>query len=223
MEVLSALAATTALLLNVRGSELSFQGEEEEPEGIMGMDETERKMYHRIKGSQLQQETKSSINDSETAGLLSGISSIPSLRRSINYPFNSVPTTPAVDSTLTQLPFSCPPSHVINNPTFLSTLRSRPDLFAVSTPINIPNLRKWLEPHPNRLLVESVLVGLEEGFWPGHDGYFEKYDSKPLPKHSPEDDAFLVESAQKDFERGWMSSTFDSLLPGMLISPSHVI
>lgn len=162
------------------------------------------------------------LNDS-TSHPLSGISSTPSILRRLFFPKSSVPSSPAVDSTLSQLPFSRPPPHVTDNPVFLSTLAARPDLFAVSTPIKSNLLGKWLRNHPNRPLVASVLVGLDEGFWPSHDGNFEKYHAEPLPKHSPEDDAFLLDSARKDFDLGFMSNFFDTLLPGMLISPSHVV
>ncbi|GAA5820945.1 hypothetical protein JCM11491_006869, partial [Sporobolomyces phaffii] len=210
----AALAATTMLLLSAGGDALRM-AEEEATGDILGMDETVREMLLRLE--------ESSVDNPDSAKLLSGVTSIPSLRRSINFPSSSVPVSRAIDSTLTQAPFSRPPRHVVEDPVILSSLRARPDLFSVSTPIRVNVLREWLKDHPNRPLVDSVLVGLTDGFWPGHTGNFSDHPSGNLPKHSPEDDAFLLESARKDYASGYMSDTFKERLPGMLISPSHVV
>jgi hypothetical protein len=107
----------------------------------------------------------------------------------------------------------------------LASLASRPDLFRVSTPLHISRLATFLAPHPNRPLVDSVLLGLREGFWPGHDGDFDAISHLAVPdvKLDEEDLLFLADSALKDFEKGYLSKPFDKLLPGMHISPSFVV
>lgn len=48
----------------------------------------------------------------------------------------------------------------------LATICSHPDLFKVSTPINIDCFQSLLANHPNQPFVCLVCQGLHEGFWP---------------------------------------------------------
>ncbi|GAA5948589.1 hypothetical protein JCM21900_005183 [Sporobolomyces salmonicolor] len=156
---------------------------------------------------------------------LRGTSGVPRLRRALNFPRGpSFPTTPAVSSTLSQVPLSGPPQVVLDDPVLNAVLSSRPDLFRVSTPFNIPRLATLLSSHPNRPLVESVLAGLRFGFWPGHHGLFDhSFDPSMLPRLSDEDADFLADLTLKDYEHGRTSAFFDDLLPGMLVSPEHAV
>jgi len=156
---------------------------------------------------------------------LAGTGPTPRLLRTLSYPIVTTPRTPAIDSTLTNPPLLRPPLSALQNPVLLATLTSRPDLFRVSTPLHISHLATFLEPHPNRPLVESVLLGLREGFWPGHDGNFDSiaHLADPPTRLEENDLVFLADSALKDFEKGYLSPAFDTLLPGMHISPSFVV
>ncbi|KAL8276638.1 hypothetical protein RQP46_010987 [Phenoliferia psychrophenolica] len=156
---------------------------------------------------------------------LAGTSTIPRLRRTLHFPSTTIPATPATTATLTAPPLPRPPLSVTSNAKLLAALAARPDLFAVSTPLHIPQLRLLLKPHPNRPLIDSVLLGLEEGFWPGHDGSFKETShlSGPALRQSDEDLDFLADYAQSDFEKGYLSKPFDQLEPGMHLSPSFVV
>ncbi|KAK4699033.1 hypothetical protein P7C70_g7234, partial [Phenoliferia sp. Uapishka_3] len=127
------------------------------------------------------------------------------------------------DSTLTDAPLPSIPQRVLDDPVINATLRARPDLFKVSTPIDIGRLRNLLTTHPNCPLVDSVLHGLEFGFWPGHDGDFSKIDhlSGPAVKLDNKTLNFLADHSAKDLEKGYLSSSFTKLLPGMHVSPDY--
>ncbi|KAK4698797.1 hypothetical protein P7C70_g7472, partial [Phenoliferia sp. Uapishka_3] len=155
---------------------------------------------------------------------LAGTFSIPKLSRNLHFPSSQRPLTPSVDSTLTDPPLPSVPDRVLNDPIIAATLQARPDLFKVSTPINIPRFARLLANHPNRPLVDSVLHGLEHGFWPGHDGDFSNIShlSGSAPHLDDEELDFLSDSAASDYEKGYFSEPFDKLYPGMHISPSYV-
>ena len=63
-------------------------------------------------------------------------------------------------------PLPRPPSDEFSNQEALNTVASRPDLFKVSTPINVDPFEALLADHPNPAFVRSVCTGLREGFWP---------------------------------------------------------
>ncbi|KAK4698076.1 hypothetical protein P7C70_g8111, partial [Phenoliferia sp. Uapishka_3] len=155
---------------------------------------------------------------------LAGTYSIPKLSRNLHFPTSDRPRTPSVDATLSDPPLPSVPDCVLNDPIFAATLKSRPDLFKVSTPINIGRLGRLLTNHPNRPLVDSVLHGLEFGFWPGHDGDFSKISHLSGPAPDLDDNAlnFLSNSAQTDYEKGYLSEPFQELSAGMHISKSYV-
>ncbi|KAK4703050.1 hypothetical protein P7C70_g3170, partial [Phenoliferia sp. Uapishka_3] len=154
---------------------------------------------------------------------LAGTSSIPRLRRNLHFPVTTKPSSPSVDATLTDRPLPSVPSRVVNDPNINATLRARPDLFNVSSPIDIPRFKNLLATHPNRPLVDSVLHGLEFGFWPGHDGVFSKIShlSGPALRLNDKTLDFLAEHSNEDFEKGYLSESFDKLLPGMHVSPDY--
>ena len=70
-----------------------------------------------------------------------------------------------------------------------------------------------------------MLVGLTEGFRPGHHGDFSAIShlSGPALRLEDVDVDFLADYAAADFEKGFLSPSFDKLLPGMHISPSYVV
>lgn len=154
---------------------------------------------------------------------LSGIGSSTRLRRNLHFPHNSFPNSLALDSTLTTPPFSRPPLSVTQDPILNQTLSSHPHLFTVSTPLATDLLSDYLSIHPNQPLVESVIIGLREGFWPGHDGDFSKLTPERPTFQSDEDLDFITKEKLEDWELGRLSDPFDTLLPGMHISPTFVV
>ncbi|KAK4697325.1 hypothetical protein P7C70_g8227, partial [Phenoliferia sp. Uapishka_3] len=163
-------------------------------------------------------------NDVDDSYRISGTTSIPKLRRSLHFPITKLPPTPSVDSTLTSAPLPSPPESVIKDPVLNYVLASRPDLFSITTPLRVNRLENLLSSHPNRPLIVSVILGLREGFWPGHNGDFAESDqlSGPSNNVSDEDHDFLADAAASEFEKGYLSPSFKTLLPGMAISPTHV-
>ncbi|ORY74519.1 hypothetical protein BCR35DRAFT_258784, partial [Leucosporidium creatinivorum] len=130
--------------------------------------------------------------------------------------------SPSITSSLSAPPFKPPPSAVLDDHVLLASLASRPHLFDVSSPFDLDKLTVFLRVHPNRPLVNSILRGLTEGFWPGHDGDFSSTKER-FPHHSDEDYDFLAQTAFAEFEKGWLSEPFDTLLPGMHSPPTFVV
>ncbi|KAF8126188.1 hypothetical protein EV363DRAFT_1174725 [Boletus edulis] len=62
-------------------------------------------------------------------------------------------------------PLPSPPSTEFENVVALATIGARPDLFQVSTPIDICHFESLLADHPNQPFVKSVIRGLQDGFW----------------------------------------------------------
>lgn len=154
---------------------------------------------------------------------LPGTRAAPRLRRGLHFPVNHTPRTPALDDTLTADPLPSVPEAARNDPLIQAALQSKPELFGVSTPFRVNALARMLEPHPNRPFVESVLEGLKTGFWPGHHGNFSPTTPAPRLQQSDEDLDFIRDSTVKDFKKGYLSSPFYALLPGMVVSPTHVV
>ncbi|ORY63832.1 hypothetical protein BCR35DRAFT_257601, partial [Leucosporidium creatinivorum] len=119
-------------------------------------------------------------------------------------------------------PFPSVPLSVRMDPVLASTLASHPHLFNISSPFDLHKLDAFLRPHPNRPLVESILLGLRDGFWPAHSGDFSTLKDR-LPRHSDLDHQFLADTAHAEFEKGWLSEPFAELLPGMAPSPVFVV
>lgn len=98
-----------------------------------------------------------------------------------------------------------------------STIHAHPDLFAIVTPVNVDVFESMLEGHPNRALVDSVVVGLREGFWPFADA-----DGMDLPSSwdeegsplSREAEAFVENYAQEEERAGRYSAPFGPQLLG---------
>ncbi|ORY90103.1 hypothetical protein BCR35DRAFT_255907, partial [Leucosporidium creatinivorum] len=129
---------------------------------------------------------------------------------------------PSITSSLDAPPFGGVPSSVSSDPVLLSTLASASRLFHVSSPFHLDKLAVFLRVHPNRPLIDSILVGLAEGFWPGHNGDFSTTRERQ-PTHSDEDYTFLADTAAAEFEKGWLSEPFSDLLPGMHVPPTFVV
>ena len=58
-----------------------------------------------------------------------------------------------------------PPASEFHNVKALETIYHHPDLFAITTPINVDRFESLLSSHPNQPFVQSVCRGLHKGFW----------------------------------------------------------
>ncbi|GAA5913864.1 hypothetical protein JCM5296_006447 [Sporobolomyces johnsonii] len=134
---------------------------------------------------------------------LAGTTSTPRLRRALFFPSSS-PSSPSVDRTLTNAPLPPVPLSALRDPVIAGTSAAAPHLFDISTPLKVDVLKRWLAPHPNRDLINSILVGLRQGFWPGFED-------------------LIAMQLGKDFEAGFLSEPFDTLLPGMVVSPTFIV
>ncbi len=67
-----------------------------------------------------------------------------------------------------ELPVPRPPEE-FENTEAIKTIKDHPQLFKITTPINIDIFEKHLETHPNQDFVHSVITALKEGFWPWAD------------------------------------------------------
>ncbi|KAJ7171674.1 hypothetical protein C8R43DRAFT_1085008 [Mycena crocata] len=127
--------------------------------------------------------------------------------------------------TETDEPLPRPPSFEFANLTVVKTIRDNPDLFQNPQVIRVDRFESLLSRHPNPLFVQSVMVGLREGFWPWldthhADGYPETWDNSWAPPASDRERNFI--NSQRDIEitKGRFSRTFGpDLLPGMYSTP----
>lgn len=172
--------------------------------------ETEEELLGALLGSHFASRGDSALHDRSLAGL----GAAPRLLRGLHYPSSVTPSTPAVSSTLSAPPFLPVPSSVRNDAVANYTLASLPHLFGVSSPFDLHKLVAFLRPHPNRPLIDSLLLGLTEGFWPGHSGDFTTLQDRQ-PHHSDEDHKFLASTAHEEMEKGWLSEPFSELAEGM--------
>lgn len=113
--------------------------------------------------------------------------------------------------------------HVINQ-----TLRTRPDLFRIVTPVKSDILHNLLCFHPNQPFVNSVCEGLEAGFWPwasvDKEGYPSTNDQAQGPAKTEERDEFLRMQKDKEVQLGRFSTGFGGdLLPGMYCMPIFAV
>lgn len=132
--------------------------------------------------------------------------------------------SPSADATLTARPVPKPPDGELNNLAAVNTIRTRPDLFKIVTPIRVDRLEELLRPHPNRPFVESILNGLREGFWPYAD---ESVTTAPveIPNHATvlQDPAILRKARDRELEMGRFSAPFPELLPAMRTAPLGLV
>lgn len=131
---------------------------------------------------------------------------------------------PSVEYSLYAEPLPRPPATALANLDVSNLVTSHPHLFPIVTPINVDLFEKYLEPHPNRAFVDSVVQGLREGFWP-----FAKevtgLEGVTLPNHPSvvRDANVLREARDHELEMGRFSDPFGNLLPGMKTSPLGLV
>lgn len=133
-------------------------------------------------------------------------------------------TSPSARASETAPPLPRPP--VDSSPKYMAaeqTIRDHPELFAIVTPIKADRLEELLVTHPNRPLVESVVVGFREGFWPFAGIEPEGYPSvweEANHRLTPEQEDFLGKQIAEEESVGRYSAPFGpDLLPGMYSMP----
>ena len=135
--------------------------------------------------------------------------------------------SPTATSTIFDSPLPCPSSDEFQ-PEILSTISSFPHLFKIVTPINVQRFELLLQSHPNRPFVNSVLAGLQEGFWPFANSRPHSYplthDASFRPPKTAEQRQFLVDQCQTELAVERFSPSFGTkLLPGMYSMPVHSV
>lgn len=132
-------------------------------------------------------------------------------------------SSPSREYSLTADPLPSPPSPSAD---FFANyaVDLRPELFSVSSPVNIPLFAKLLLPHPNRALVLSVIRGLQEGFMPPllSELPVHTIDRKNYPC-SPKDEAVIRDYRDKEIKNNRFSPGFTVLSCGMQVSPLFVV
>ena len=100
------------------------------------------------------------------------------------------------------------------------------DLFKITCNINIKKFNELLKEHPNQPFVQSVIIGLTEGFWPWaepQEGYPVTHCEAQHPPRNDRERDFLLEQCEKEIKARCFSEPFLELLPGMNIVPVHTI
>ncbi|KZV93610.1 hypothetical protein EXIGLDRAFT_612788, partial [Exidia glandulosa HHB12029] len=135
---------------------------------------------------------------------------------------------PAITATLSAYPLPRPPPSEYENLAAINTIRTRPDLFKIVTPIDADRFLQLLHDHPNRAYVFSVYLGLKEGFWPLADtrssGAPDSADYSGRSVWTGVKLAFFEETRKEevDSER-WSADFGPDLLPGMYSSPIFAV
>ena len=83
--------------------------------------------------------------------------------------------SPTAASTLCESPLPRPSPEEFSNVDAMNTIRDNPHLFKIVTPIDVAQLERLLESHPNKPFVQSVCVSFREGFWPWANTQKEEY------------------------------------------------
>jgi hypothetical protein len=134
--------------------------------------------------------------------------------------------SPAAKYSLTAEPLPRPPESELQNLVANESVLAHPELFKITCNININKFNELLQDHPNQAFVQSVIIGLTEGFWP----WAEQQDGYPTtncePQRPPKDERvrdFLLEQREKEIRAERFSEPFTELLPGMNVVPVHTI
>ena len=136
--------------------------------------------------------------------------------------------SPCVHNTFFADPVPQPSDIKWSNVTARSTLRSRPYLFKVVTPINVDRFETLLVDHPNQVFVQSVCYALHNGFWPWAETVKDKYpttsDHPNCPPQSDRHLNFIAMQFREEEACSRFSASFGhDLLPGMYSVPVHAV
>ena len=142
---------------------------------------------------------------------------------------------PEADPRITAAEWMCharalprPPASEWGNVEACETLRSRPDLFRIVSPVKVDELERLTMAHPNRSFVGSVLESLRHGFWPWastlKDGYPVTHDESLQVDFSEEKRDFVEAQLRHEQDMNRMLQDFgEVLLPGMYCMPQYVV
>ncbi|KAG2113133.1 uncharacterized protein F5147DRAFT_770991 [Suillus discolor] len=156
------------------------------------------------------------------------IAAAPSHRRKNIWNDRSHPRSPTATWTETAKPLPRPPKQEFKNLSALRTISDFPHLFRVSTCINIEEFESLLSDHPNPAFVNSVCLGLREGFWPFADTHYGEwpltFDNSSRPLKSDAEKEFVKSQIDKEVALGRYSEEFGpDLLPGMYSMLVHAV
>src|ERR1700735_5209137 len=123
----------------------------------------------------------------------------------------SSPISPAAQYSLFADPLPRPPQSELNNIPANKTISDNPHLFPIICNININKLSELLEDHPNQPFVQSVIVGLQEGFWPWaepQDGYPTTHNEPQHPPRNDQEREFMLSQREKEINAKHFSKPF---------------
>ena len=135
---------------------------------------------------------------------------------------------PTTGYSLTTKPLPQPSPMVESDPVRRATILNQPDLFKIICKIDVNTFERLLTHHPNQGFVDSVLIGLREGFWPFADtmkeGYPKLWDRSWHPPKSEKECDFLEEQVQTEIATECFSESFRmELLLGMYSPLVHAV
>nr|GAT47557.1 predicted protein [Mycena chlorophos] len=126
-------------------------------------------------------------------------------------------------------PLPQPSEYEFKNASAVGTIRDNPDLFQVPQVIRVGRLESLLQRHPNQALVQSVVTGLREGFWPWvntrhDDGYPTTWDNSWAPPPDERARDFIASQRDTEVKKNRFSRTFGpDLKPGMYSTPIFAV
>ena len=90
--------------------------------------------------------------------------------------------SPSAQYSLSADPLPCPPLSELSNIVANKMIHDNPALFKIVCNINIGRFVQLLEDHLNQPFVQSVIIGLCEGFW----SWAEPQDRYPVTHNEPQ-------------------------------------
>ena len=135
---------------------------------------------------------------------------------------------PTTGYSLTTKPLPQPSPTAESNPVRWATILNWPDLFKIVCKIDVNTFERLLTHHPNWGFVDSVLIGLHEGFWPFADmmkeGYPKSRDGLWHPLKSEKECDSLKEQVWTKIATECFLELFRmELLPGMYSPLVHAV
>jgi len=124
-------------------------------------------------------------------------------------------------------PLPSPPSHLLQDQKIQALLLAMQDHIEIKTPFNVDKLESMLADHPNQPFVQSVMTGLQDGFWPLNEGEWKVELEEVINSYSTNEGDLDAINSFQDKERSagrWSDKLSDSeLLLGMNMSPMFVV
>lgn len=151
----------------------------------------------------------------------------PRYLRNVVWTNNAHPFSSTAMSTEAELPVPSIPLSELNNPVITKSIAENPDIFKITTSINVNHFEELLANHPNQPFVRSVCKGLREGFWPWADTqigiYPDMWDESNVP-NTPAEVLFIRAQRDIKIDKGRFSESFGpDVLPSMYSMPLHVV